>query len=144
MGQPIPCYAFRMRGLRFLTILVIAAATSGCQQYYEGRIDRLYARCGVAQMSPNALEECLDQTQKLAVTYPSPRLDTLLAQLERSAEPPPPPVQVGDNQSNAGSDNSLDAGREGYDGEMEAGDEPFQPDYEMVPPREPEPPSDPD
>lgn len=138
-----------MRGLRFLIILAIGAATSGCQQYYEGRIDKLYTRCDVPQMPPLALQECLDQTRKLAATYSSPRLDALLAQLERSTEPPaPPPAQVRPNEEEIGQNEGNDdpgAGRgDDRQGEDGYGEEPFQPDYDSVPPPEPEQPPDPD
>lgn len=135
-----------MRVRVLFTIVAIAAGTTGCQQYYEDRIDKLYARCDVPQMPPHALEECLDQTHKLAAAYSSPRLDSLLQKLEQSAEPAPDqPKRVGHNEEDVGQ-GADDNGLAGENADADAyGDEPpFQPDYDTVPPREPEQPPDPD
>ena len=80
-----------MRSVSYaIAVIALAGMSSGCSEYYENRVDRLYAQCGAPDLAQEEVTKCSERVTRLQASYPSPRLDELQRQLEG---------QVGDARS---------------------------------------------
>ena len=147
-----------------IAIAAMAGMTTACADP-EKQIDELYARCGGPDLPAKAVDDCLGRVERMQTVHPSARLADLHRQLERKAEPADEKhrgsgeedvgARQDTNDENYASSES-DRGEANYgnnsdrgglsEGEGDYGydDVPFEPDYDEVPPREPEQPMDPD
>lgn len=155
----------RMRSLcHGVAIIVLAGFSSACTEYYENRIDRLYTECDARDLSPEAVNSCLERVARVQAEHPSPRLVALQAQLERQSGGEAPTTRdaeetVGTNADARGGDGEGDQG--GSDiGEMPASpdsdvgpglsedfsgyEDSLEPGPDRMPPSEPQEPTDPD
>ena len=143
--------------------IAVLAMTAGCSEYYEYRIDRLYAQCGLGELSEERLNDCAIRVTRLQATYPSPRLDALRKQLELQAGAGPYAeggkndefVESSPQEVAPGYDEGI-TGEGDYGGPLtdpslmdqgddySASDEQLEPLPDPVPPSEPQEPMDPD
>ncbi|MGQ0742488.1 MAG: hypothetical protein ACT4OG_09400 [Alphaproteobacteria bacterium] len=148
-------------------VVVLSAATMGCSQYYEWRIDRLYVQCSQPDLVPTAMDDCLRRITQLETAYPSPRLASLRQQLEMYASGQGQRVLASTDPAGPGPEGTpavpdgtaLPDEYSGYPGYSEpplgpgysgspdqGGDYdelPFEPESESIPPSEPQEPLDP-
>jgi hypothetical protein len=106
-------------------VVVLAAMTIGCSDYYEWRIDRLYAECANQDLTAAAVDDCLKRTAQLETAYGSPRLAALRQRLEAyvSAQ------MAREIESNTPVDPTLGAGSDILGGATVADEYSIYPDY---------------